>query len=333
VTLDTANRSFVALVGVAFVAYQLLGVAACLLLGVLGYRLATDGLSAVEEEGAELVPAVLFLFALGIGALLGLRSLAVQAAASVRLAERVHRLRRPTPPELAALAEATGLGGRVRFVDTPTCFSFAYGAFRPRVAVSRGLFEVSSERELRAVLMHERYHVRNLDPLKVLVARALAAAFFYLPALRGLRDRYIAGRELAADRSAVAACGRTAVAEALVRVVRAPRWPELRAAAAIGGHDLLDVRISQLEAGSEPPVPGVGWGTVALSGIGAALLTAAFAASVAGPGSMLDLVQTAMPGMALAPLRMVGMVGCALVWVVVAWFGYRWLAWRARRPI
>jgi Zn-dependent protease with chaperone function len=333
VRLDTANRSFVALVAVAFLAYQLLGVAACLLLGVLGYRLAADGFSAVTNDGAELIPALLFLLGLGIGALLGIRSLVHQSIASVRLAERVRRLRRPAPSELDALAEGVRLGGRVRLVDSPACFSFAYGALSPRVAVSGGLFGASSESELRAVLVHERYHVRNLDPLKVLLARALPAALFYLPALRGLRDRYVAGRELAADRSAVAACGRTPLSEALMKVVRAPRWPEFEAAAAIGGPELLDFRVSQLEAGTEPPVPGVGWGAVGLSAVGAALLTGAFAASVAGSGGMYDVLQTTMPGMALAPLRMFGMVACALGWAVLGWLGYRWLSWRARRPI
>ena len=32
-----------------------------------------------------------------------------------------------------------------------------------------------------AVLEHERYHVRNLDPLKVMLARGVPAMFFYLP--------------------------------------------------------------------------------------------------------------------------------------------------------
>lgn len=85
--------------------------------------------------------------------------------------------------------------------------SFAYGVLTPRVAVSRGLLKGVSDDELRAVLEHERYHVCNLDPLKVVLVQALSAAFFFLPALDSLRARYLAGRELAADRRAVRACG------------------------------------------------------------------------------------------------------------------------------
>jgi hypothetical protein len=40
--------------------------------------------------------------------------------------------------------------------------------------VSRGLKERASPGEPHAVLEHERYHVYNLDPLKVLLARGLA---------------------------------------------------------------------------------------------------------------------------------------------------------------
>jgi Zn-dependent protease with chaperone function len=105
-----------------------------------------------------------------------------------------------------------------------------FGALTPRAAVSRGLFEGFAANELQAVLEHERYHVRNLDPLKVLVVRALPATFFFLPALGALRTRYVAARELAADRRAVQACGRKPLVAALMKVVRGPAWSELEVA-------------------------------------------------------------------------------------------------------
>ncbi|MGH2726525.1 MAG: M56 family metallopeptidase, partial [Actinomycetota bacterium] len=130
------------------------------------------------------------------------------------------------------------------------------------------------------VLAHERYHVRTRDPAKVVLARAFPRAAFYLPALRHLRRRYVAGRELAADRRAVRSCGETALAGALYKVVRGPAWPELSQAAAIGGPELLDARVEQLETGSEPAVPPVSGGAklltaVALVGL-AALLAFSF---------------------------------------------------------
>ncbi len=81
------------------------------------------------------------------------------------------------------------------------------------------------------MLEHERYHVCNLDPLKAVLVQALSAALFFLPALDALRGRYVAGREFAADRRAVAACGRRPLAGALLKVVRGPDWSELDIAA------------------------------------------------------------------------------------------------------
>jgi beta-lactamase regulating signal transducer with metallopeptidase domain len=214
-------------------------------------------------------------------------------------------------------------------VDSAESFSFTYGALHPRVVVSRGLFDQASEDELRAVLAHEAYHVRNLDPLKVVLARTLPATFFYLPVLRDVRGRYVAGRELAADRRAVEACGRPPLAGALLKVVAAPRWPELRAAAAIGGTDLLDARISQLESGREPPVEGITWRAAALSVIGLVALTGAFVASVLAYGGPSAVEHAS--GVDLRPLNVLLGLLCAVPWILGGWIAYRWLTGRARR--
>ena len=330
--LDTGNRSFFGLLGVAFVAYQLLALGACLLLSLLAFRLATAGFGEAAADGGQLAATAMFLGLVGLGGLLGLRSLLVQARASLRLVSRVRTLALPCPPALRTAAARAGLEGRVSLIDTAGAFSFAYGAFHPKVAVSRSLFESASPAELDAVLEHERYHVRNLDPLKVLIARALPAALFYLPALGDLRARYIAGRELAADRRAIAACGRTPLAGALVKVLRGPGWPELSAAAAIGGPELLDVRVEQLETGTEPRIRRVSKRTLLLSAVGAGVLTASVMASLAASGGLAAVVRATMPGMDTGMVGLLAMSACALPWLVVAWLGYRWLAWRASRP-
>jgi beta-lactamase regulating signal transducer with metallopeptidase domain len=217
-------------------------------------------------------------------------------------------------------------------IDSDGSFSFAYGAFSPKVAISRGLVEAASTSELEAVLEHERYHVRNLDPLKVLIARALPAALFYLPALRDLRGRYVAGRELAADRRAMAACGRTPLAGALVKVLRGPGWPELGAAAAIGGPELLDVRVEQLETGTEPRIQRVSKRALLLSALGAAVLTASVLFSLAASGGLAAVLAATMPGMDTGAVGVFAMSACALPWLLLGWLGYRWLAWRASQP-
>ncbi len=114
--------------------------------------------------------------------------------------------------------------GRLIVVDAGAPFALTYGLARPRVLASTGLASTLTGQELAAVLTHEREHVRGRDPLKSVVARALPARFFYLPYLARLRARYTAGRELAADRAALAACGRAPLAGALLKASAGPAW-------------------------------------------------------------------------------------------------------------
>jgi len=331
VRLDTANRSLLGLVGVSLVSavWLVCGAAGCVLLSLIAFRVARDGPGALVGDDA-LLPAAVFLGLVGAGATLGARSLARQIASSRRLARRVSKLRLPAPTALEEAAERTGLAGRVVLVNCEEPFSFAYGALTPQVVVSRGLCENMSPRELDAVLEHERYHVHNLDPLKVLLARALPATFFYLPILRDLHIRYMAGRELAADRRAVAAYGTRPLAGALFKVVRGPGWPELSTAAAIGGPELLDIRVSQLERGAEPAIARFTPGRALLSLFGLAALAASFAASVVlagGPTAVAD--QT---GMGLRPVDVLMGLACALPVAGGGWALYRWLSRRTHRP-
>ncbi len=331
--LDSSDRSFLGLVAVALVAaYLALGVGGCVLLSLVGYRVAAHGVGVLIDGDQGLLLAVVFLAIVGAGGVRGLWSLRRQVLSSVRLPRRVRVLAIPAPAKLSDLAWRIGLGGRVTLVDSAESFSFVYGAITPRVAVSRGLFEALSPIELAAVLEHESYHVRNLDPLKVLLSRTLSCTFFYLPVLRGLQARYMAGRELAADRRAINIHGRGPLAGALFKVAGDPGWSEVEVAASIGGPELLDIRVAQLETGAEPRLGGISAGALTLSLLGTALLAAAFFASVIGFGGPSAVVHATMPAMTPGPLDVVLAVACAVPWLVGGWFGYRCLAWRARQP-
>lgn len=331
--LDTANRSFAGLFAVSLLAgmLALCGAVGCVLVALAVARVTVDGPAALISDEAAFWPGLAFIAIVGAGAALGIASLRRQIHVSRRLSRRVRAMALPLPPELADAARRTGLPGRVALVDSDEPFSFAYGAITPRVAFSRGLFAVASAEERDAVLEHERYHVRNLDPLKILLGRALPRGFFYVPVLAPLHARYVAGRELAADRRAIETCGRKPLAGALYKVLRGPSWPELGAAAAIGGSDLLDVRLAQLETGTEPAVANLTPRVILLSLLGPSLLSSLFVVSMVGfggPSAVADIT-----GESITPLDVAAAVLCAVPWAVGAWFGYRWLARRTRRPL
>jgi Zn-dependent protease with chaperone function len=331
--LDRANRSFLVFVGVAllFAATVLCGVVGGVLLPLSLARVSHGGLAGLwSDRGSLLAPLVLFvLIAVGVG--LGGRALVRQAVASRVLSHRLRALASTVPEALAQAARETGLGGRVVFVDAGDSFSFVYGLITPRVAVSRGLLERATDDELRAVLEHERYHVRNIDPLKAAIVRVLSDALFFLPALDSLRARYVAGRELAADRRAVALCGRRPLAGALLKVVRGPDWSEQAGVAAIASPDLLDVRLIQLETGSEPKPEALDAESIVLSLGGAALFAVIFLVSVSCLGGAAAVYHAT--GTGLMAATWLDTLTCTAPFVGAGLSMYALVAMRASRPL
>ena len=328
--LDDANRSFAWLLALALAPYALAAMAGCLLFTVVLGRLLDGGVGALAAGPGDLRPAVAFLVTLATATAVAGFSLRTQLRATRRLAARVAALSTPPPDTMTAAAAHARLAGRVDVVDTPEPLSFAYGLRAPRVAVSVGLLDHISADELAAVLAHERYHVTNLDPAKVVIARALSAGLFFLPALRGLLGRYRAGRELAADRTAIRAHGPTALTGALYRVAAGPAWPELATAAALGGPDLLEARVDQLETGREPPADPIPLAALGATAVALALLAAALLvplASLGGPAALMGdmMADQTMDSTGFAS----GIWWCALPLVAAAVAVHRY---RTRRP-
>lgn len=321
---DLANRSFLVFVAIALPA------GAVVLWGALGAVLVPLILASRPRQGVPPLPVLAFLAPVALGLALGARSLGRQVLASRRLARGIRRLTVTSPGHLQRTASRAGLRGRVVLVDAAEPFSFVYGALTPRVVVSSGLLGGASREELRAVLEHERYHVRNLDPLKLLLLRALSGTLFFLPVLGLLRARYLTGRELAADRHAVATCGRRPLVGALLKVVRAPAWSELDVTAPLDGHQLLDARVAQIETGREPGLGTPSPVRVVASLLGAAALTVAYLASVSsfGPTALHHLTRA---GLADATVRGGFACGAPLAGAALALFSL--IALRARRPL
>ncbi len=137
----------------------------------------------------------------------GLRSLVHRARAQVRVRAA---LRLAVEDDLD--------GASVRLFQSGRPQAFCAGLLRPRIFLSAAARDGLSERELRAVLAHEGHHVRRRDPLRLLAARVLADALFFVPALRRLERRYGELAELAADEAAVRAAGSAALASALLKL-------------------------------------------------------------------------------------------------------------------
>jgi heat shock protein HtpX len=147
----------------------LLGALSALLVGIGGY----------------VAPGMLYLFA-GLAVVLNLGAYLF----SDRIVLRLHGARPIEPSEapqlhdmvreLAARAEIPA--PRLHLIPSPHANAFATGRSPERgvVAVTSGILETLSARELRGVIAHEIAHIRNRDVLIASVAATIAAAIGYL---------------------------------------------------------------------------------------------------------------------------------------------------------
>lgn len=172
-----------------------------------------------------------------------------------------------TPARVGRLAAVLRIG-RLVCIDGPNPVAFCAGARRPSVFISEGLADSLDDAELEAVLLHEKDHLRQREPLRRAVRRAAMVGFFYVPLLRWWA-RYQAERsELRADRLALSRVTPQILARALLRADWAV--PSLRMATAFAG--AAEARVAQL-LGEPLPArrPGIRCWVLSVTGIAVAL--------------------------------------------------------------
>lgn len=103
-------------------------------------------------------------------------------------------------------------------VDHAQAAAYCLPGRRGRIVLTSAALEQLGTAELRAVLAHERAHLRARHDLAVAAATALTRAFPRVPVLRVARDEIARLAELAADDAACREVGRLPMAEALLSV-------------------------------------------------------------------------------------------------------------------
>lgn len=273
----SGNRAFWALVIASVAVHAAAVFVTCCLAMALTWQITDQG-AGVLLAGRMWAGAVLLTLSVA-GAVRSARRLwrGLRATRAVDL--QVRNLTVDEPPAVRIAARKAGFTTPVEVVEDTAPFAFTHGLLRPRVTVSSGLVASATSAELQAVLAHEAEHARGRDPLRTLITTVLTARHFALPLLEHLGTVFTAERELAADRYAVSQCGVGAVAGALLKVGGAPRWAHPAPAAGMGGRDLLEARIRQLEGEDAPPPARPGRRRVALTAVGGALHAWAIAGS------------------------------------------------------
>ena len=279
----SADRAYALLVLLALTSSAIL----MILLGTLLPR-ADDLFARGTSATADVVAALVLLLAFG-GIALGLVALFRQLIETVALIRTLLSLRIATPAAVAALAHELRLGDRVDVVSDRRPFSFCYWFLRPRICLSTGLVGRLDSDELAAVLLHERYHLRHRDPLRLVIARYFAAGLYVVPVVEELVEYYTVQKEIAADQDAVRTAGGVrALASALYKVLPDADDVSLGLLVPVGSLSVTEARIDQLVDGRAVPLALSRVG-VALSG-GALVAATILALSQAGFHAAIDPV-------------------------------------------
>ena len=251
------------------------------------------------QDAADLIAIPLLVLAtVGIG--LGSTSLVRQLHATLRLIRSLLARRVAVPVRVREASRGLGLDGRIDVVLDRRPFSFCYWFLRPRICLSTALAARLTREELRAVLLHERYHLVHRDPLRLVVARYFAAGLYVVPVVEDLVEHFTLEKELEADRDAVAAMGSvTPLARALYRLLPDADDLSLGLLVPVGSLSVTEARIDHLVAGT-PLAVSIPASSIALS-LGA--LAAAIVLTVVQGPVDLDHIPTllAVPGLLVAP--------------------------------
>lgn len=133
------------------------------------------------------------------------------ALASAARTRRAHR------DSLALLAKPdAALGALV--VDHDTALAYCLPGRHRQIVLTTGALSALGDEQLRAVLAHERAHLRGRHHLVLAGSEGLARAFPRVPIFRDAREEITRLVELLADDAATHASDRFSVAEALVTV-------------------------------------------------------------------------------------------------------------------
>jgi beta-lactamase regulating signal transducer with metallopeptidase domain len=142
------------------------------------------------------------------------------------------------------LLKKIDLVNKVVTIQSKKPFAFCFGVNSPKIFISTKLISISTRIELKAILLHEKYHLEHRDALTLLVAHTLESLFPFFPILSDLILAFRTERELLADKAAINGSTRGNLISVFKKLLRYERTTEEYSfVPAIVDNRTLDVRI------------------------------------------------------------------------------------------
>lgn len=155
--------------------------------------LANTSISLPHSLPSLLVILLLLVFSTGIFIF------TIQIIKSRLLIVRLSKKKMPSSREIDVISKSLGIINRIDIVRDSRCLSFCYGFLKPRIILSSQLIKILTKEELKAVLIHENYHLKNFDPLKIMFGQIAASMFWFLPVIKDFHNHFIVLKEFSAD--------------------------------------------------------------------------------------------------------------------------------------
>ncbi len=144
------------------------------------------------------------------------------------------------------LLKKLGLTHQTYLVEDDKPFAFCFGIRSPKIYVSTTTVSLMNERELEAILLHEKYHLENKDTLTMLLASISQSLFPFFPLISDLLRNFRIEREIAADQEAVSKLGDSQALISVLKKFLSTPTIAIASAPAIADADTLESRIKAL---------------------------------------------------------------------------------------
>ena len=111
------------------------------------------------------------------------------------------------PNFLTKILDELDLSNELFLVNDQKVFAYCLGIRKPKIYISTELVKKMTRKELKAILLHEKYHLENKDPLIMLFVTTVQHLFPFFPFISDLIRNYRIDREILADKEAIKLLG------------------------------------------------------------------------------------------------------------------------------
>lgn len=150
------------------------------------------------------------------------------------------------PKKLQILAADLNLASKVKLINSHVPIAFCFGLRQPKIYISSSLVKTMSPLELKAILLHERYHLKNHDSLALFIGKVSESLFPFFPVISDLVKNFRIKREINADNEAVKILGNRDVISGAIRKLLEFETLSASFYPAFGQADTLEERILAL---------------------------------------------------------------------------------------